>query len=47
MATCVHLVSANHSDNAIRSAVVVENVRTSFTGLPSITRRTQATTVSL
>ena len=29
MAICVHLFSASHCDNAIRSAVVVENVRIS------------------
>src|SRR5262249_12294461 len=47
IATCAHLVSVSHSDSAIRLAVVVANVRISLTRLPSITRRTQATTVAL
>src|SRR6266700_8381457 len=35
IATCVQPFSASHSDNAIRLAVVVSNVRTSLTTSPT------------
>src|SRR6266481_4973313 len=45
-ATCVQPSADNHSDNAMRSLVVVLNVRTSLFTAPSTIWRTQATTVS-
>src|SRR5258708_29311098 len=46
MATCVQPSADNHSDNAMRSLVVVLNVRTSRFTAPSTIWRTQAITVS-
>src|SRR6266403_2195484 len=46
MATSVQPSADNHSDNAMRSLVVVLNVRTSLFTAPSTIWRTQATTVS-
>jgi hypothetical protein len=44
IATCVHLLAANHSRKTIRLAVVVSNVRITLS--PSASRK-QATTVNI